>query len=109
MPTYEYLCKGCGHRFERFQRISDRPVRKCPSCGEPEAQRQISAGGGLVFKGPGFYATDYRSSAPAKKDGSPSSDGDRGGKAGDPGEAGTKEGGGAESARPGGGAPAEDG
>lgn len=69
MPTYEYVCGACGHRFERFQKISDRPVRRCPSCGEPKAERQISAGAGLLFKGPGFYATDYRKPGPEKGDG----------------------------------------
>ena len=64
MPTYEYECRECGHRFERFQKISDNPVRKCPECGRLRARRLISAGGGLVFKGPGFYATDYRSERP---------------------------------------------
>ena len=64
MPTYEYVCGECGHEFERFQKISARPLKKCPECGKPEAQRRISAGGGLVFKGPGFYATDYRKGPP---------------------------------------------
>ena len=60
MPTYEYTCRACDHRFEAFQKMSDEPLKDCPECGRPEAERQISAGGGLVFKGPGFYATDYR-------------------------------------------------
>lgn len=60
MPTYEYKCAACDHAFERFQKISDRPVRTCPECGKRRVRRLISAGGGLVFKGPGFYATDYR-------------------------------------------------
>ncbi|WP_425155317.1 FmdB family zinc ribbon protein [Candidatus Palauibacter sp.] len=60
MPTYEYRCRGCRHAFERFQRMSDEPIRVCPSCGERRVERLISAGGGIVFKGPGFYATDYR-------------------------------------------------
>ena len=60
MPTYEYRCRGCRHAFERFQRMSDAPVRLCPSCGERRVERLISAGGGIVFKGAGFYATDYR-------------------------------------------------
>lgn len=64
MPTYEYRCGACGHRFERFQKMSDDPVRTCPDCGEDEAERLISPGGGLVFKGSGFYATDYRDSGP---------------------------------------------
>ncbi len=57
MPTYEYRCAE-GHDFERFQRISDRPVSKCPSCGA-RAERKISGGQGLIFKGSGFYITDY--------------------------------------------------
>lgn len=64
MPTYEYRCRGCRHGFEQFQRMSDAPIRVCPSCGEEHVERLISAGGGIVFKGPGFYATDYRQ-APA--------------------------------------------
>ena len=60
MPTYEYKCRDCGHAFERYQRISDDPLEECPECGG-RVQRLISSGGGLVFKGPGFYATDYRS------------------------------------------------
>lgn len=60
MPTYEYECESCGISFERLQRISDEPIRNCPECGG-EVRRLISTGGGLVFKGPGFYATDYAS------------------------------------------------
>ena len=59
MPTYEYRCSA-GHQFEQFQRMSEPPVEKCPVCGAP-AERQISAGTGLLFKGSGFYITDYRS------------------------------------------------
>lgn len=66
MPTYEYRCSACGHEFERFQKMSDPPVRTCPECGKRKAERRISAGGGLVFKGPGFYATDYRKDGPPK-------------------------------------------
>ncbi len=57
MPTYEYQCAK-GHRFEAFQRISDRPKSKCPECGAA-AKRVISGGAGLIFKGSGFYITDY--------------------------------------------------
>lgn len=60
MPTYEYRCRDCGHRFERFQKMTEDPVSECPECGEDAAERIISPGGGLIFKGPGFYATDYR-------------------------------------------------
>lgn len=59
MPTYEYRCPK-GHEFEEFQRMSDPPVAACPVCGA-EAERLLSAGAGLIFKGSGFYITDYRS------------------------------------------------
>lgn len=58
MPTYEYRCEN-GHDFEAFQRMSDDPLDVCPECGAP-AERKISSGAGLVFKGSGFYATDYK-------------------------------------------------
>jgi putative FmdB family regulatory protein len=58
MPTYEYRCSGCGNAFEKFQRMSDEPVADCPACGA-KAERRISGGAGLVFKGSGFYITDY--------------------------------------------------
>ena len=68
MPTYEYSCAKCGHRFEVFQSITDQPLRTCPKeqCqlkrwGKGVVTRLISAGAGLIFKGSGFYATDYRS------------------------------------------------
>lgn len=81
MPTYEYRCGACGHEFERFQRISDDPIRECPACGKEEAERLISTGGGIVFKGPGFYATDYRKeSSPSGKRRSAESGGDAEGK-----------------------------
>lgn len=71
MPTYEYRCDACGHEFEKFQSITADPVKKCPECGKKKVQRLIGTGAALVFKGSGFYATDYRSSsyrADAKKD-----------------------------------------
>jgi len=67
MPTYEYECPDCGHRFERFQSITARPVRTCPECKRRRVQRLIGAGGGLIFKGAGFYATDYRSDSYTKQ------------------------------------------
>ena len=57
MPTYEYQCPE-GHRFEKFQKMTDKPRAKCPVCGRP-ATRKISGGAGLVFRGSGFYITDY--------------------------------------------------
>jgi len=63
MPTYEYECQSCHGKFELFQSITERPVRKCPHCGRPSARRLIGAGGGIIFRGSGFYQTDYRSAA----------------------------------------------
>lgn len=65
MPTYEYRCPN-GHEFELFQRMSDEPEATCPECGAA-AERLLSAGGGLLFKGEGFYITDYRSADYKKK------------------------------------------
>lgn len=61
MPTYEYVCRKCEHRFERFQSITAKPIRKCPNCGKTGVQRLVGAGAGIIFKGSGFYETDYRS------------------------------------------------
>lgn len=68
MPTYEYQCRECGHRFEEFQRIVDPPIRDCPKCKCRGCVEQlISGGSGLIFKGSGFYITDYkRSKGPGK-------------------------------------------
>ena len=60
MPTYEYKCDACGHAFERFQSITAEPVKKCPECGKNKVRRLIGTGAGLIFKGSGFYITDYR-------------------------------------------------
>ena len=62
MPTYEYECEQTGRRFEVFQNMSDKPVRRCPECGG-KARRLIGSGGAVIFKGSGFYATDYRKSS----------------------------------------------
>ncbi|KPK67960.1 hypothetical protein AMJ71_10460 [candidate division TA06 bacterium SM1_40] len=61
MPTYEYKCRKCGYDFEEFQNITDPPLKRCPIC-KGRVDRLIGAGAGILFKGPGFYATDYRSS-----------------------------------------------
>jgi putative FmdB family regulatory protein len=61
MPTYDYRCKACGHAFEEFQMMSDPVLRKCPECGKLELERLIGTGAGFVFKGSGYYVTDYRS------------------------------------------------
>lgn len=93
MPTYEYRCGACGHAFERFQRMSDDPVSTCPECGEEEAERLISPGGGLVFRGSGFYATDYRDSGPGSGEGGAEGGGGSGDEgAGDGGDAGPEAG-----------------
>ena len=62
MPTYEYECTHCGYKFEKFQNMTDEPLKRCPKCHK-KVKRLIGAGAGIIFKGPGFYATDY-----AKKD-----------------------------------------
>ncbi|MHC4883603.1 MAG: FmdB family zinc ribbon protein [Planctomycetota bacterium] len=62
MPTYEYECSACEHAFEKFQSMSARPVKKCPECGKNKVQRLIGAGSGIIFKGSGFYETDYKRS-----------------------------------------------
>ncbi|MEX1074927.1 MAG: FmdB family zinc ribbon protein [Pirellulales bacterium] len=61
MPTYDYLCDGCGHAFELFQSMTDPVKRTCPKCKKKKLRRLIGAGGAIVFKGSGFYKTDYRS------------------------------------------------
>jgi putative FmdB family regulatory protein len=63
MPTYEYVCDACGHQFDEFQSIKDEPLKKCPECKKPKLRRLIGAGAALLFKGSGFYITDYRSEA----------------------------------------------
>jgi len=63
MPTYEYKCQACGRQFEKFQSITAPPIRKCPKCGKNQVKRLIGTGSGLIFKGGGFYSTDYRSEA----------------------------------------------
>ena len=62
MPTYEYRCKSCGYEFEEFQSMSDDVLVICPKCAEPSLKRLMSSGAGLLFKGSGFYLTDYKKS-----------------------------------------------
>jgi len=74
MPTYDYKCDACGHQFEAFQSIKEDPLTACPRCGKESVQRLISPGGGLLFKGSGFYITDYRKDSykkAASKDAAP--------------------------------------
>ena len=61
MPTYDYECDACGHTFELFQSISEPVKKKCPECGKPKLRRLFGTGAAVVFKGSGFYQTDYRS------------------------------------------------
>lgn len=61
MPTYEYHCKSCGHELEEFQSMTAKPLKKCPECGKNALERKIGIGAGVLFKGGGFYETDYRS------------------------------------------------
>jgi putative FmdB family regulatory protein len=87
VPTYEYVCEKCGHEFEKIQSMSDAPLKTCPKelCGlkkwgKGRVKKAISAGAGLIFKGSGFYITDYRSEnykAGAKKDAPATSGGDK--------------------------------
>jgi len=69
MPTYDYECLGCKHTFELFQMMSAKPVKKCPECGKNKVKRLIGSGMGIIFKGSGFYETDYK-----RKDNSSSRD-----------------------------------
>ena len=61
MPTYDYVCDACEHEFEEFQMMSAKPLKKCPECGKNKLRRLIGTGAGIIFKGSGFYETDYRS------------------------------------------------
>src|SRR5437660_10619108 len=81
MPTYEYKCDACGYAFERFQPITAAPIKRCPECGKAKVKRLIGAGAGMIFKGSGFYITDYRSegynkAAKAEEGGGGSGDGE---------------------------------
>ena len=75
MPTYEYTCKACGEDTEDFASMSAPPLKKCPRCGKNQLERRIGTGAGFIFKGGGFYETDYRSDSykkAAKEDAPPS-------------------------------------
>ncbi len=63
MPTYDYRCEACDHAFEKYQPITSKAIRKCPSCGARKVVRLLGMGSGVIFKGSGFYQTDYRSDA----------------------------------------------
>jgi putative FmdB family regulatory protein len=68
MPTYAYRCSACGKEFEEFQRISEDPLVTCPSCGKDTLARIMGTGAGVIFKGSGFYLTDYRKEPEKKTD-----------------------------------------
>ena len=75
MPTYEYECDACKHKFDEFQSMSDPKLKKCPKCGKSKLRRLFGTGAAVIFKGSGFYQTDYRSksyqdAAKAEKDSS---------------------------------------
>ena len=85
MPTYDYRCDACGHQLEAFQSMTAKPLRKCPECGKQKLKRLIGTGAGIIFKGSGFYETDYRSegykkAAEAEKNGDQSKSGSGEGK-----------------------------
>jgi len=63
MPTYDYRCTACGHRSERFESINDDALKACGKCGKKKAKRMLGTGAGLIFKGAGFYTTDYKKSS----------------------------------------------
>ncbi|HUY93438.1 MAG TPA: zinc ribbon domain-containing protein [Pirellulales bacterium] len=67
MPTYDYVCDACDHKFELFQSITAEPEKKCPECGKKKLRRLFGAGAAIVFKGSGFYQTDYRSDSYKKR------------------------------------------
>ena len=66
MPTYDYRCNACGHKFELFQSMTAKPLKVCPECGKRRVERLIGTGAALLFKGSGFYQTDYRSDSYTK-------------------------------------------
>lgn len=95
MPTYDYICDGCGHAFELFQSMTDSVKKTCPECGKKKLRRLIGAGGAIVFKGSGFYKTDYRSES--YKKGAAADSGGDGGKKSSSADAGPKKSGSGES------------
>ncbi|RME71159.1 MAG: FmdB family transcriptional regulator [Verrucomicrobia bacterium] len=75
MPTYEYSCQSCNEVIEVFQSMRDEPLKECPKCGQPGVKRLIGRGAGIIFKGSGFYETDYKRSSSAGGNGKSSSGG----------------------------------
>lgn len=77
MPTYHYVCKNCNHELEEFQSINDPPLLHCPQCGKDNLARTVGTGAGLIFKGSGFYMTDYVKKTDSGSSSSTSKGGDR--------------------------------
>src|SRR2546423_12687395 len=82
MPTYGYRCSSCGYEFERFHSIMAEPIKRCPECGKAKVKRLLGTGAGILFKGSGFYTTDYRSEsykdkAKADTGAAPAAEGDK--------------------------------
>src|SRR5215210_6770814 len=95
MPTYEYQCDACDHNFDQFQSMSEEALKKCPECGKKKLRRVFGAGAAILFKGSGFYQTDYRSESyknAAKADQAPAKPAE-GGSSGTSGTTGKTEGG----------------
>jgi putative FmdB family regulatory protein len=99
MPTYEYRCDACEHQFDEFQSMKDEPLKDCPKCGKSALRRLFGSGAAIIFKGSGFYQTDYRSESykaaakadkPAGDGGKPTSDGGGKSSSGDSGGSSTK-------------------
>jgi len=67
MPTYDYQCQACGHEWELFQSMNDAPVKSCPTCPKRKAKRLLGIGAGVIFKGTGFYETDYKKKSGSEK------------------------------------------
>jgi len=68
MPTYEYVCTKCGHEMESFHSMNDQPLKLCPACKRRALKRKVGGGAGLIFKGTGFYITDYKKKSGTKPD-----------------------------------------
>jgi putative FmdB family regulatory protein len=68
MPTYDYECRACGHQFDELQSFSEPPLTKCPACKKNKLERLFGGGGAIIFKGSGFYETDYRRAGETKSD-----------------------------------------
>jgi len=86
MPTYDYACSACGHRFEKFHSMTAEPLRQCPECSEDKLERLIGPGAGIIFKGSGFYQTDYKATRGDKSGNDGNSGDDKSGNDGNSGD-----------------------